>query len=1106
MRDEAVDLSLGSLSEVILGPLDKSLTEVKYEVLRKYLDTSDINFEWFKNARNIFSTTSAIANWYRLNYLLLAQDNKDHPLRTSLLSIMSVRDRQIFRLLHEWWTAAYSEPAFSLAAILSRLDFCNDLSKLWSEDEWKAIHRCLALRVWPKGDVVEPDFDIMKYHSTMDHLFFDEFQNMDMDIKSRGDIRMQAFEAAYLQQAGWHILHGTESMATGDSKLPEPDLFAKSLPGEPGFESLASKGPMVEPCPWLTETTTKLVNGATYEVVQTQRRSESDIPYYLWDIANECTVKTSKLPAELRYTAISHTWGRWEKDMPIQLNGVPWKVPQNSLFEVRDLPQILKRAPFGMPYIWLDLVCIPQDYSIIAAEEIARQHKIFRGAEIVVAWLNDFDNFECLQAALRWGAIQFPKLQDSQAMATQRAMTEESWDAMSGKQTGLLLPGPIGGTPGPWFTSLWTLQEAVLRPDLKFCTRDWDLLSYAETSMPVTFSGLIAIANLLQRLKMSISRDNNHTAITEIGSWILKTGFSGFLDAGVIDVLKLGERRECKGSRAEAIMSAVGATDWYNAIVERLDPDQPFRTQRHLFEQDLVLGKYPVAFVNEVFRKDPVDFFSSTFKMTMDPQVLIDSLLSQNIPAGSLLPFSQERASGPGLPFPYKSHLAPHTVDTWSVLPTGQVYIRDAWLLCPADDPTVDIIPAIIVPGREMSRWAELLSIQRGVIPPPPGLPMMQVPSVSQTIGEGFNTWFNDKELRTTPTWLGPPLLPNDIARCLDQRDSNPRPLGWEALAALPGFPNNEVNEWNRTWESWDLLQNLPFTADSADQFPHEEHRKSQDALRNWVETQKDEDLPPGFDREWLIEIFQRPSELPPGVSYRELRGYMLRRPVEQEAKERELMESYFSNILTQVEFPKQETTATANQSDTDDPPEVMLSDLIEEDSLLASDAEQKEISDPPEVMLDDVTRGDTLSNARFQVWWRGLVDNFLNTRLASLPPGLPGFELYNTHETQDFSLPDGYFSEGLERNFLFDASDWVDLRLWMQNQKLETHAVLVSYQINDSGPYSDFECTGLILQRLPSSGQLVKTGHFFVKDTGDKIGFEALWDNMCRRVDWIVH
>jgi hypothetical protein len=105
------------------------------------------------------------------------------------------------------------------------------------------------------------------------------------------------------------------------------------------------------------------------------------------------------LKGEIAYTATSHTWGRWIKDTlpPTQVDGVEnWMIPQNFKFEVRELLEMLASFPISTPYLWFDLIYIPQTHSDpdlmkILKREIGRQAKIFRRAKVVLAWFNEIN-------------------------------------------------------------------------------------------------------------------------------------------------------------------------------------------------------------------------------------------------------------------------------------------------------------------------------------------------------------------------------------------------------------------------------------------------------------------------------------------------------------------------------------------------------------------------------------------------------------------------------------------------------------------------------------------------------------------------------------------
>lgn len=206
--------------------------------------------------------------------------------------------------------------------------------------------------------------------------------------------------------------------------------------------------------------------------------SKAVLPFYLWDVAGSKTVETRTLSSHPAYTTISHTWGRWIKDSPVVSQGVPWKVAQNTGFAVQDLPEILRKVPGNSPYIWFNLVCIPQEgHDMLKAQEAFRQAMIFRGARHVIAQLNDVHDFDGLHHTVGWMLLRLLQLQSPSLERHYRTATEDAWLRIRGRPSNLLDPRSDKSffeynELHPWFTSLWALQEITLRPGMRLCTKD----------------------------------------------------------------------------------------------------------------------------------------------------------------------------------------------------------------------------------------------------------------------------------------------------------------------------------------------------------------------------------------------------------------------------------------------------------------------------------------------------------------------------------------------------------------------------------------------------------------------------------------------------------
>ena len=255
----------------------------------------------------------------------------------------------------------------------------------------------------------------------------------------------------------------------------EHTVFDERSPGtsrSEGLESLptlptlikGTTGACIEACPWLRF-----------------KKGENGYPFYLWDVAGGRTVVVNELEDLPEYICISHTWGRWldEEKPALSMPNVPWLVPQNTRFLVEDLPARLE-ITFPGQYIWFDLFCIPQDRSERALIEISRQAQIFGNAMVVVAWLNDINDWTGLRRTIMW--LSTYCLQNYGGHGEILPEIEE------GLRTGLVLDeGPrddeYSSTPCGWLTSLWTLQEACLRPDMALCSVDFELLTVGKDTV-----------------------------------------------------------------------------------------------------------------------------------------------------------------------------------------------------------------------------------------------------------------------------------------------------------------------------------------------------------------------------------------------------------------------------------------------------------------------------------------------------------------------------------------------------------------------------------------------------------------------------------------------
>ncbi|KAF2122739.1 heterokaryon incompatibility protein-domain-containing protein, partial [Lophiotrema nucula] len=196
------------------------------------------------------------------------------------------------------------------------------------------------------------------------------------------------------------------------------------------------------------------------------------------------------------YAALSYTWGRWmhisdEKPeiegLPIQ--GITWAVPKvlPTLFTVDQFRCAIesctkRRRQPDLEFIWLDIACINQnENSIEGALEIGRQAKIFGRASQTFVWLagNDLhtptDSNDLSEEVrflityspfadgfLPFGAGNTENPEWRAAECRQEIIDQLEEDSRHFARTN---EATQAITKYPWFSSLWTLQEAFLTPD-----------------------------------------------------------------------------------------------------------------------------------------------------------------------------------------------------------------------------------------------------------------------------------------------------------------------------------------------------------------------------------------------------------------------------------------------------------------------------------------------------------------------------------------------------------------------------------------------------------------------------------------------------------------
>ena len=553
------------------------------------------------------------------------------------------------------------------------------------------------------------------YHSILFDLFNREFNPYhwephvkEVQLTALRSIRVKAIQHATAQRLGY-----TSYMTIKGLKIHDAGHYMGSAD---------------KPCPWL--------------------RRESDhkeMPFFLWDVEQKRTVVVGDLRVEPEYCCVSHTWGRWRKKA-VPIGGVPWLVPQNERFEVERLPEHLQQIRPRIRFVWIDLFCIPQDGSRKADDEINRQALIFQNASRCIAWINDVRQWSGTMKALDWLGISYlhattsPGIYDTDTLLNslrhEANSTSELFSshndhaeiklrhsagllAASGPRSALSNDIETLAEPATWFSSLWTLQEAMLCPDITFVARDWVSLndragnpvpldaffSFIDTIETVWRNGLpykvFKEGNIRKYSKYNtLLQSDEHQYLSwpdgprQLQDLCLITRMENLLEPpSPIGLLMVANVRQCTGSRAPAIMSALGITDWFKPGTKT--------------DTDLVLDTYPLEFVKEVVSKLGASFYESVTRRRELPKRYDIFSRSQK---GSMMPFSSTNGWYSSINaiqnhprYTPEDHPA---VKNWAIKQDGSVIIKQAGVVASTEISNPNESPMLIdIVGRGLAQY-----------------------------------------------------------------------------------------------------------------------------------------------------------------------------------------------------------------------------------------------------------------------------------------------------------------------------------------------------------------------------------------------------------------
>ena len=197
-----------------------------------------------------------------------------------------------------------------------------------------------------------------------------------------------------------------------------------------------------------------------------------------------CTTSVTELAeATGRYDALSYCWGSQHRSRPISYDGQPLNVTANLESALKRL-----RAPDIARKLWIDQLCIDQDNLEEKEQQVELMSDIYRNACKVLIWLGDDGDeprkaYKVIERLLRLDP--FASDGDKSSDDKFRLQTRGKIDLEQLKSHGL--PGPKDTAwqelrallSRPWFSRVWTIQEAAVAVDADFlwgkeCTLNWE--------------------------------------------------------------------------------------------------------------------------------------------------------------------------------------------------------------------------------------------------------------------------------------------------------------------------------------------------------------------------------------------------------------------------------------------------------------------------------------------------------------------------------------------------------------------------------------------------------------------------------------------------------
>lgn len=198
-----------------------------------------------------------------------------------------------------------------------------------------------------------------------------------------------------------------------------------------------------------------------------------------------------------KYNVLSYTWGRWSQtettDHTLPVQGTTWRIPavDKEHFTVEEFQHVVQElGRDGIEWAWIDIACIDQEDDAVKMDEVGRQASIFNRASTAFVWLSRIPTGE---------------LTDSLHAMSDAASIYGSSPSTTRAERFLLNLDTIHHSVAtlfqdPWFSSLWTLQELIMRTDAVVLSKEGEMVRKTKSRARVYLGSIIADCGDLTRM------------------------------------------------------------------------------------------------------------------------------------------------------------------------------------------------------------------------------------------------------------------------------------------------------------------------------------------------------------------------------------------------------------------------------------------------------------------------------------------------------------------------------------------------------------------------------------------------------------------------------